>query len=213
MNMVEHWNWLLKKMNELMLKQNIMKIMKSNYYKFSWAPPDLDMFSMVEKGNFKMVDVEMHAVNDGNILITCNIIRYMGRWWKCFWQCFWATCNKNNVHVWRMFTRKFTRPYILVATNYATKWVEACMFCTNVVRVTTKKLYEYILTQFKCPLTIIIDQGTYFINNIIRYLIDHFILKHPNFTIYYPQGNGQVESTNKVFGTLLTKLFHENRND
>jgi hypothetical protein len=104
-------------------------------------------------------------------------------------------------------------PYILVATNYATKWMEAHVFCTNVSRVTTKKLYEYILTRFGCLLTIIIDQGTHFINNVIKYLIDHFILKHPNFTIYYPQGNGQVEFTNKVFGTLLTKLVHENQND
>jgi hypothetical protein len=104
-------------------------------------------------------------------------------------------------------------PYILVATSYATKWVEARVFCTNVARVTTKKLYEYILTRFGCLLTIVIDQGTYFINNVIKYLIDYFILKHPNFTIYYPQGNGQVEFTNKVFGTLLTKLVHENQND
>jgi hypothetical protein len=62
-------------------------------------------------------------------------------------------------------------------------------------------------------LTIVIDQGTYFINDVIKYLIDHFILKHPNFIVYYPQGNGQVESINKVFGTLLTKLVHENQND
>jgi hypothetical protein len=57
------------------------------------------------------------------------------------------------------------------------------------------------------------DQGTHFINDAIRYLTDHFILKHTNSTIYYPQGNGQVESINKVFGNLLTKLVNENRND
>jgi hypothetical protein len=34
---------------------------------------------MVEKGDLKTIDVEMHAVNDGDILITCNIIRYMGQ--------------------------------------------------------------------------------------------------------------------------------------
>jgi hypothetical protein len=32
-------------------------------------------------------------------------------------------------------------------------------------------------------------------------------------TTYYPQGNGQVESTNKVIGTLLTKLVSENKTD
>jgi hypothetical protein len=32
-------------------------------------------------------------------------------------------------------------------------------------------------------------------------------------TTYYPQGNGQVEYTNKVLGTLLTKLVSENKTD
>jgi hypothetical protein len=39
------------------------------------------------------------------------------------------------------------------------------------------------------------------------------MLRHTNFIIYYPQGNGQAEFINKVFGTLLTKLVIENRND
>jgi hypothetical protein len=31
--------------------------------------------------------------------------------------------------------------------------------------------------------------------------------------MYHPQGNGQVENINMVFGTLLTKLVNENKND
>jgi len=33
---------------------------------------------MVEKKDFKTIDVEMQVVNDGDILITCSIIKYMG---------------------------------------------------------------------------------------------------------------------------------------
>ncbi len=57
------------------------------------------------------------------------------------------------------------------------------------------------------------NQSTHLINDVIRYLIDHFILRHISYTVYYPQGNGQDESINKVFGTLLTKLVNENKND
>jgi hypothetical protein len=60
--------------------------------------------------------------------------------------------------------------YILVATDYATKWVEAKVFRTNMVVVTTRFLYEYVLTRFGCPLTIVTNQGVHFINDTIRHL-------------------------------------------
>jgi hypothetical protein len=52
---------------------------------------------------------------------------------------------------WRLTQNK----YIFVATYYATKWVEANEFKTNTIIVITKFLYEYILTRFGCPLTIV----------------------------------------------------------
>jgi len=61
--------------------------------------------------------------------------------------------------------------YILVATYYATMWVEAKALKTNIVIIIVKFLYEYILTKFGCPLTIVIDQGVHFINDIIKYVI------------------------------------------
>jgi len=43
--------------------------------------------------------------------------------------------------------------------------VEAKAFKTNTTVVTTRFLYEYILTIFGCPLTIITNQGIHFIND------------------------------------------------
>jgi transposase InsO family protein len=113
----------------------------------------------------------------------------------------------------KLASKMSSNRYILVGIYYATKWVETQAFCTNIDVVTAKFQYEHIFTRFRCPLTVVIDQGTHFINNAIRYLIDHFIIKHIRFSIYYPRGNGHVESTNKVFGTLLTKLVNANKND
>ncbi len=78
---------------------------------------------------------------------------------------------------------------IIILPDYATKWVEVKALHTNIVVVTTKFIYDHILIQFGCPLIVVTNQGTHFINDVIRYLINHFILKHTNSTIYYPQGN------------------------
>jgi len=103
--------------------------------------------------------------------------------------------------------------YILVATNYATKWVEVRTLIINIIVVTTKKLYECILIRFRCPLTIVTDQGVCFINDAIKYLTYQLLMKHVSSTTYYFQRNGQDEFINKVLGTLLTKLVNENKTD
>ncbi len=84
--------------------------------------------------------------------------------------------------------------------------MEAQALHTNTTTVITKFLYEHILTRFGCPLIIVTNQGTHFINNAFKYLTDHFILGHISSTLYYLQGNEQAESTNKVFGNLSNQI-------
>jgi len=61
---------------------------------------------------------------------------------------------------------------------------------TNIV-VITKFIYDHILTWFGCPLIVVINQGTHFINDVIHHLINHLILIHTSSTIYYPYKNKQ----------------------
>ncbi len=95
----------------------------------------------------------------------------------------------------KLVGRYIGNKYIIIATDYATKWVEARALKINIAVVITKFLYECILIGFGCPLIIITNQGVHFINDAIKYLINHFLLKHVGFTTYYPQGNGHVKST------------------
>jgi hypothetical protein len=85
------------------------------------------------------------------------------------------------------YTRK---KYIIVATHYVTKRVEGKALRINTITIITNFLYECILTKFGCPLTIVTNQGVHFINDVIKYLTDRFMLKHVCSITYYPQGNG-----------------------
>jgi hypothetical protein len=61
-----------------------------------------------------------------------------------------------------------------IAIDYATKWVEAKALWMNIIVIIAKFLYEYIMTRFGCPLTLVTNQGVRFINEVIKYPIDHF---------------------------------------
>jgi hypothetical protein len=78
------------------------------------------------------------------------------------------------------------KKYILITIDYATKWVESIALKTNTAIITTIFLYECVLTRFGCPLTIVTNHGVHFIDDAIKYLTYHFMLKHLSSTTYYP---------------------------
>ncbi|MCO5614982.1 hypothetical protein L7F22_069269 [Adiantum nelumboides] len=103
--------------------------------------------------------------------------------------------------------------YIIVATDYLTKWVEAKATPKNDARTTACFLYEYVFTRYGLPIEIVSDKGTHFINEVIHYLLDEFMVVHKKPAPYHPQANGQAESTNKILCTVLTKIVGTSRTD
>ncbi len=84
-------------------------------------------------------------------------------------------------------TRRYAwNKYIFVAIIYATKWVETRSLRTITITIMTKFMYACILTKFGCPLTIVTNQGVHFINDAIKYLANHFLMKHMSSTTYCP---------------------------
>jgi hypothetical protein len=59
--------------------------------------------------------------------------------------------------------------YILVVMDYGTKWLEARTLQMNTIVVTTTLIYECILNQFGYPLTLLMEEGVHFINDVIKH--------------------------------------------
>jgi hypothetical protein len=110
----------------------------------------------------------------------------------------------------KLATRYTKNQYIIVPINYTIKWVEVKALRDNMVKNIVKFIYEQIITQFGCPTHLVSDQGGHFINKTIEILVKEFMISHYKSITYYPQGNKQVESTNKTMGKILAKLVNAN---
>jgi len=103
--------------------------------------------------------------------------------------------------------------YILVCTDYMTKWVEAkALLKANEESVLTF-LFEEIFVRFGLPRELVTDGGPPFNSHGFKDTLQKYQIWHKMTTLYHPQANGQVESTNKVIEVILTKTIKENRRD
>jgi hypothetical protein len=104
-------------------------------------------------------------------------------------------------------TRYGRKRYILVATNYATKWAEAMACKNNNAKTVARFLYENIISRFGCPKKLISDRGTHFLNETIAELTNKFLIKYRKTSPYHPRANGQTEKTNGILCKILTKTI------
>ena len=90
------------------------------------------------------------------------------------------------------------KKYLLVGTNYFTKWVEAKPLA-NIKDVDVKRfIWKSIVTRFGVPYALISDNGLQFDSKTFRKYCSDMDIKNRYSTPAYPQGNGQVEAVNKV---------------
>ena len=99
--------------------------------------------------------------------------------------------------------------YLLVATDYFSKWVEAVLLSQVMAKHVIKFLCVHIITRFGIPHTIISDNGTNFTSHEVADFYAKYKIKHHFSTPYYPQGNGQAEVSNRTLLSNLSKSLEK----
>ena len=83
--------------------------------------------------------------------------------------------------------------YIVVATEYLTKWAEAKVVKTNTAVHAATFMYENIILRFGCPKILVNDRRLHFLNELFEEMTIKFCINHRMTTPYHPQTNGQTE--------------------
>lgn len=64
--------------------------------------------------------------------------------------------------------------YIVVVTEYLTKWAEVKGVKTDTAVHVAIFMYENIISRFGCPKILVVDRGTHFLNFLIQEMTNRF---------------------------------------
>ena len=101
--------------------------------------------------------------------------------------------------------------WILVATDYFTKWVEAIPTRNVTSKVVNNFLLNNIASRFGCPERIVTDNAMCFRSDEFIKFYEKYGITRSFSSPYHPQGNGQVESTNKSLLKIIKRTLNDNK--
>ncbi|CAN6555418.1 unnamed protein product [Malus baccata var. baccata] len=107
-------------------------------------------------------------------------------------------------HIYPASSKGYT--FIIVATDYFTKCVEALAVKTITSVVVKKFIETKILHRFGVPETIVTDHGPSFISKEVEEFAKKYKIKIIQSSPYYPQSNGQAEAINKILINIIKRM-------
>jgi Integrase zinc binding domain/Integrase core domain len=99
--------------------------------------------------------------------------------------------------------------YIVVATEYLTKWPEARAIPAADAANVASFFFEDIICRHGCPKELLSDQGSHFCNKVVDALCQHMNVRHKLSSPYHPQTNGLVERFNRTLCEVLAKCSNQ----
>jgi hypothetical protein len=103
--------------------------------------------------------------------------------------------------------------YIVVFTDYLTKWVEAFAIPNMEASTIANIFVNEIIARHSAPVALLSDQGKNFLSNLIQEVCNYFNTKKINTTAYHPQTNGLTERFNRTLCEMLSHYTSEHQRD
>ena len=103
--------------------------------------------------------------------------------------------------------------YIVVFSDYFTKWVEAFAVPDQQSSTIAKLLINQIITRHGAPEKLLSDQGKPFLSKLIKSIYSDLGIKKIQTTAYHPQTDGIVERFNRTMIKMLNNYVSEHQKD
>ena len=103
--------------------------------------------------------------------------------------------------------------FILVITDYFSKWEEAIPLREVKMSDVIKFVKHHVVYRFSVPRWIIHDNGPQFVSQEVQRFCNKFRIQNVSSTVYYPSANGLAEAFNKTIGKLLKKFISKSQRD
>jgi hypothetical protein len=108
-------------------------------------------------------------------------------------------------------TTKNGNKYILVISDYFTKWVEAFPTKDQTAMTVVDILDKYWIPTKGCPQKMHSDKGSAFISKIMTALSEVYGIEKTTTTSYHPMSNGLVERFNQTMEKMFRCFVNENQ--
>jgi len=103
--------------------------------------------------------------------------------------------------------------YVIVATDYATRWVETQAVPTATAVDIADFLIQRIVCRHGCPKVILTDRGSCFTAKLVQELMKSLGINPVKTTAYHPQANGLTERQNATIAKMIAPYVNTNQRD
>lgn len=100
--------------------------------------------------------------------------------------------------------------YLVTFIDMYSGYPEAFAVADKSAQTIAKLLLEEYISRYSCPLTLLSDNGTEFVNEVIEQVCAKLKINHIRSSPYHPEGNAKIERMHRVLNDIISKQLDKN---